>query len=578
MFTRFLLLPLSWLLCCFPFVARSLAQSTTPSASDTTSIRVTVLNSKTHEPVGHALVVSADNRFAGFTDDSGHFEFKVGPAESTESVPGGFQTRISFPYVLEARKPGFLAAERVPLGNLGDSGSKNVTLFLTPESLIVGHVALPSSNGVDRILVELLRRDFENGMEHWNSVRNISTRSDGEFRFYELESGTYKILTHELLDRDPISFTPGSQLWGYPPVYFPSAADFESSAVIDLAKGATFVADFSPSRREYYNVKIKIANAPEGVSLETEVWPQGRPSPGYSLGYNAAQQTLQGMLPNGDYLIRVTSFGSQDGQSGTSGALNLSIKGAAVEHESLTLLPNTSIAVIIREEFQHGQPRPQSFVADAADDEPASPQRFSHLEVNLFPVQLVGAAPSSSLNQFRGSADDLPKIENVRPGTYRVLASSAVGYVASISSGGLDLTAHDLVVPPGGAALPIEVTVRDDGAEVTGTVEGRLQAAETNGPSGGRMQQTFIYFLPVHGTGAQFRTSAIFSPDRDAPFGLQQIPPGEYRVLAFNRQNPALEFATEESLKKYEDKMRSVTLTANQKSSVRVSLAASREQ
>jgi len=52
------------------------------------------------------------------------------------------------------------------------------------------------------------------------------SRSDGEFRFAELSAGSYKLLTHELLDRDPLTFNPRGQLFGYPPVYYPAAPDF----------------------------------------------------------------------------------------------------------------------------------------------------------------------------------------------------------------------------------------------------------------------------------------------------------------------------------------------------------------
>src|ERR1700752_1513678 len=40
-------------------------------------IRGMVVNSTTHEPVGHALVYSEDDRFATMTDDYGRFEFEI---------------------------------------------------------------------------------------------------------------------------------------------------------------------------------------------------------------------------------------------------------------------------------------------------------------------------------------------------------------------------------------------------------------------------------------------------------------------------------------------------------------------
>src|SRR5215471_11286302 len=45
-------------------------------------VRGTVVNRLTHDPVGHALVYSPDNRFATLTDSEGHFEFHVQKPES----------------------------------------------------------------------------------------------------------------------------------------------------------------------------------------------------------------------------------------------------------------------------------------------------------------------------------------------------------------------------------------------------------------------------------------------------------------------------------------------------------------
>ncbi len=46
-----------------------------------------------------------------------------------------------------------------------------------------------------------------------------------------------------------------------------------------------------------------------------------------------------------------------------------------------------------------------------------------------------------------------------------------MGYVAAVSSGGVDLLHNPLVVPPGGTSSPIEITLRDDGGTVEGAIE-----------------------------------------------------------------------------------------------------------
>jgi hypothetical protein len=150
------------------------------------------------------------------------------------------------------------------------------------------------------------------------------------------------------LDRDPLTFDPRGQLFGYPPVYFPAATDLAAASIIRLAPGSTFQANISPVRREYYPVKIKVANAP-GAYVGIQVWPRGNASPGYSLGYNPRGETIEGLLPDGTYEVRATS----QALTAMTGSASITVGGGALEGPVVTLVPNTSITVNIRREFQH---------------------------------------------------------------------------------------------------------------------------------------------------------------------------------------------------------------------------------
>src|SRR5579864_9064803 len=52
------------------------------------TIRGTVINRMTREPIGRALVYSPDNRFAQLTDEEGHFEYPIPKAAAAD--PGIF--------------------------------------------------------------------------------------------------------------------------------------------------------------------------------------------------------------------------------------------------------------------------------------------------------------------------------------------------------------------------------------------------------------------------------------------------------------------------------------------------------
>ena len=578
--------PIRWLRTIAPAILLSLlissgfakAQSTQGfdgPAEDASSIHGTVLNRITHEPISRALVYSPDQQYATLTDDRGHFEFKFPPQEPEpqQNLPATSDSwalrrprfaRNFLRTAFLARKPGFLQIENDPSNGRAMTNQPEITLYLIPESLIVGHVNLPGSEGDLRALLELYRREIREGQEHWVSAGTFRIWADGEFRFSNLASGTYKLLTHEQLDRDPFTFVPGGQRFGYPPVFYPGMPDFSAASPIQLAAGAMFQANFSPTRREYYPVKIPLVSAVAGQSMNIIVFPLGHPGPGYSLGYNPAEQLIQGLLPDGNYTLQA----NVQGQPGSTGILNFSVRGAPLEGPSFNLIPNASLTVNVREEFSSGQ---SAF--DEAPDEPAqgtlnsAQLRRINVQVMLMPLEEFGADEGGISQPVEGSREHSLVIPNVRPGRYRVRVESGVGFAASVLSGGTDLQRQPLVVGMGGSSSPIEVTLRDDGAEVTGTVEDPTKTDRRPGQTFDFSTQYHVFFVPVGESAGQFRQT-IGGPD--GSFTQEQLPPGAYRVLAFDRAQEDLAYANEEALRKFDSKAQVIHVTAGQKERLRL--------
>jgi hypothetical protein len=571
-------------LSCFSSVGRLSAQSTTPGIEQTDSLRGTVVNSLTHEPINRALVFSPDSRFATMTDDRGHFEFTFprGEDEMSARLAGGSDVRsletsrlqharTNRPTMLMARKTGFLSRNNGQEGFQIGPVQQDLTISLLPEARIVGHVILPGSDGSDKIQVELYRRQVREGREHWDPAGTATSRSDGEFRFAELSAGSYKLLTHELLDRDPLTFNPRGQLFGYPPVYYPAAPDFATASIIRLSPGETFQAKVSPAKREYYPVKMGVANAPAGLQTGIQVWPQGHEGPGYSLGYNAGDQLIEGSLPDGAYTVQVTTYGP----NAMTGMLNITVSGAALSGPAVMLLPNSSITVSVKEEFQHADTVPHGTLTFGVRGVPENGRRPNYLQVTLLPAEEFGFAPSASLRPPTGPEDDSLVIENVHPGRYRVHVNTSIGFASSITSGGTDLQRQPLVVGLGGSTPPIEITVRDDGAQVEGTIEGTT-STEVRGAGFNSPAQLLgnVYFVPMADSGGQFSETWV-SPD--GKFQFQQLPPGAYRVLAFDRQQPDLEYASDGVMGQYDSKTKVIRVVSGQKEHLRLSLITASE-
>jgi hypothetical protein len=564
-------------------VRPSSAQSAPTEADRAERLRGTVVNSVTHEAIGRALVFSLDNRFATMTDERGHFEFTFARTEgeyrSAFSGPPGVQSPAispapqvgsDRPSALMARKNGFLARPD-DVAQLSPE-QHEVTISLAPEGRIVGHVILQGADGSDRIQVELYRRLVYEGSERWLPVGSSMSRADGEFRFAALPSGSYKLFTHELLDRDPLTSNPRGQQYGYPPIYYPAAPDFATAALIRLSAGKTFQASLSPLKREYYPVKVGLVNNEPGQQPQIEVWPQGNEGPGYSLGYDFRDGSIQGLLPNGIYTVHVAMYGP----NALSGTSNITVAGAAVSQQVVTLSPSTSISVSVKEELQQTQGIATMTVTDPSGRGfTANARRPNYLQLRLVSAEGFGFPTDFALRPPVGPEDESLVLENVLPGRYRVRVDTSVGFVSSVTSGGTDLQRQLLVVGAGAAPPPIEVTVRDDGAEVEGTVEG-VGGAETAGTreaSVGQLPGT-VYFLPLDSSAGQSKHAFVLAP---GTFQMSQLAPGTYRVLAFDRPQQDFEYASEEVMRQYDSKAQIIGLVSGQKEKLRLALITSGE-
>ena len=551
------------------------AQST---SDNTDTIHGIVINSVTREPIGRALVFSPDNRFATWTNSEGRFEFALAKAEAT---PHDDRERLQSvvsnrPSMLMARKPGFITGSNRGENTTNDA-TRDLTLELIPESLIIGTITLPSGEAPDSIGLQIFRRQVQDGRARWMAAGSTQSNSDGQFRFADLPAGTYKLLSHEMLDRDPLTFDPRQQLFGYPPVYYENASDFRSAGTIQLAAGQTQTVSLSLVKQPYYRVKIPIiSSAPEVTQngINVEVYSHGRKGPGFSLGYDNQHHAIEGMLPNGTYTVEASTFGN----IGLTGFHTIVIKGAPIDGRNLTLVPNGSIAINVKEEFASPVNSSFSMSMNGRSFAMKGPRRY--LNVTLDPADDFGVGRNFSLRNPSG-ADEGLAIEGASAGNYWVRVDSSHGYAASIRSGNLDLQHEPLVVGAGGGASPIEITMRDDTAQISGTVEGVTAGANgASSPIVGAGGTTFydqnagqsvahIYCVPLPDSPGQFAEIYV-SPD--GSFVSPELAPGTYRLLAFDHPEQELEYRNPEAMRAYDSKGLVVRVAGGQKAHVQLQL------
>jgi hypothetical protein len=159
-----------------------------------------------------------------------------------------------------------------------------------------------------------------------------------------------------------------------------------------------------------------------------------------------------------------------------------------------------------------------------------------------------------------------PIIEDVSPGRYWVRVDSGYGYVASIKCEQMDLLRHPLVVPAVGLTGPIELTLRDDGAQIDGIVD-NISRTPGSPLSQSALPAAYIYFIPSRDSAGQLR-EVWASPE--GTFSEAEIPPGDYKVLAFDRPQLTLEYTNEAAMRKYESEEQEIRLLPGQDAHLQV--------
>jgi hypothetical protein len=547
------------------FCASQTAVQNLASDSGPRTLRGTVVNGLTQEPISRALVYSAGNRLATLTDSEGHFEITP-PVSGTDNRSAALEGQPrplqptqgpSASYWLMARKPGFFddPNERKQVSVLP---GREVTLYLIPEALIQGRVLFSTGEAAVGVSVQIFSRQVQEGVPRWMPAASVQSNSNGEFRFAELLPGAYKVVTHELMDNDPAFAVPDSQSFGFAPVYYPGVADFAAAGTIQLAAGQTFQADLSILRQPYYAVRIPVVSGNQNAGMNITVSPQGHRGPGYSLGYKMDKQAIEGQLPNGNYVVEATTREA-------TGAINIAVADGPANSPAMTLIRNASIVLNVREEFSS---------TDQSSSSARGPR--SYLDVRVVGADDYGPQRVGSLRQPTGSNDNALVIEDLAPGRYWLRVRSSRGYVAAANAGGIDLLHEPLIVASG--ITPVEITMHDDTAQIAGTVTGIAgMSAASRGPAdspGASSNPAYVYCVPLLDGPGQFQQLPV-SPD--GKFNSQAMAPGSYRVLAFKNPQP-LPYQDAEAMRAYDALGQVVHLAAGQKESVDLQIISSGDQ
>jgi len=519
-------------------VATLVSSSCAPSAaaqrgsSERFALHGKVISTATGEPVSGALV-QIPPYVAQFSNSDGDFMFS--DLERGELA-------------IEARKPGFFNQRE--LGQWNPSlysipSGEDLILRLTPEGIIFGQVKNEDGQPMEAVTVRAQRWQVINGSRQLAASRQAITDDQGNFRIAELLPGKYYLAFMPAAG----GYTTVSELKpkthnaeGYGPQFYPAGSDLASASVLQVGAGQQLHISENLVRQRLFEISGYLRGVRPGDGASLTVLSSSGETPQRELRLNPKTGEFQILgIPAGSYML--SAYGSRPPR-GEASAEPLELKAMLPIHVAgdlsgvvLTLGTGISPAVRLRDEISNANPGDfhQVYV------------RMTDKEFQQFGFAIVfPAAP--------GSPRSISQFENISPGTYSVEATpQGVGYVASLRCGNLDLLRDDLTIPPGAAPEPIEITLRNDGAQLNVTLAG-------NSPVNG-----VVIYSP------DYPRRSLLMPvgNRSLSFSVANLAPGTYQLIAVENVLD-LEFRNPAAMEKYLPHATGVTLQPGDNTTLRL--------
>jgi hypothetical protein len=540
---------------------RSLAQENDSAdqqlPGQTYTVAGTVVNAVTGDPIRRALVQVSNlpgNPLSTLTDSEGRFQFT--------HIPG---TEV----ILSPRKPGFFneqelhpEAGRPPTFLRVDGNSTSIVLKLYPEGTISGRVATTKGEPLEDTPVRVYQRSLVDGRKRWLERNQAMTEEDGQFHIANLLAGQY------LLTAGPTFGVRGVRVRGSQTIrreqinllFYPGVPDLEGATPVSVTTGQQVEADFALKPEPVFKMSGVIIGLSPGTAATPQVTTRSGEPLVAPVTFDPQTAKFTAEVPAGSYMLTVRAPDSAGNLQGADLPITVN---SDVENVTIALGLPLQIPVHVQSRSTASTGSESTERAPVVLESFTSPPTIrSGGSIHVFrppivQVRIISSETGMHPAEFQADAnanDGSFAIRNLVPGKYSVeLQPNPPWYVQAASSGTTDLLREDLVVSPGRHPDPIEVTLRDDGAILSGTVRADGQ------PAGGS-----VLLIPEQGNPSLIRVNQA-APGGD--FLFDRVPPGDYKVLAVDTLED-FEFRNSDALSSFLSKATRVTLQPSQQSSV----------
>lgn len=471
-------------------------------SAPTAKVTCRVVDDIGHQPLSRARVTiaggSLSQPFTGYTDQDGRC-----PELSLQSGE----------YTISTEKSGFFPSppKSTSFAVSAPSELKIHEIVLVAKRSISGLVQWRSGDPAEKVLVHAMLVRRGRAVLRAGDVYLSTTNERGEYRLEGLQPGRYIPYSYTVA----VAALDAKPLVGLP-VFYPGSSTPEIASSVDL-RNVTEVSRIGLALQEASGVNV------EGVVTPSVRFPMGTPVmigvmiPGNPAQPFAAVSSQVGKpfrlysIPAGFYnlLLSVQLGGAQPSRT----FIPLRVATEPITNLNLAMVESGPIEGIIEMEQESLQQNEQT------------------KRKELVPVPKVSVGGSSQtlhlLGAVRGVSDDNGKfhLDGVVNGeSYQLeVRAPADTYVAKVAQGGQEFNEGQLHVTAGGG--PVRVLLRKDG----GKLEGRVKTKE------GKESAGFVALIPRNAASEHvYRSTEAGS---DGKFRLTNIAPGEYRLIALERND-----------------------------------------
>ncbi len=454
---------------------------------------------------------------------------------------------------------------------------RDVVFRLIPAAVITGRVYDEDGEPTENVSVQALRYRYIRGQRQLVPAGGVVTNDLGEYRLYGLPPGQYYVRAN---------YTPGRAIMGsgggvvvgrsgeapaeegYLPTFYPSTNDPSRATPLTVQGGEVVSGiDFTLLPTRAVRLRGRVFNAVTG-----------RPGRGTTIMLMPRESSVRSFAfrnqvyvedAQGNFELRGVTRGSYtlfamwfDEGKQYSTRVPIDVGTTDLSGVTVVITPGVELAGLVRLE---GQSQPLGATQEnqsTAKGKSEGELDLTELRIYLAPREDVPLGGESAAVKAGGAF----ALRNVAPGDYRVGISGMPqdSYLKAARFAGEDVREAGLSLGAGQPSGSLELLVSSAGGRIDGSVLKEQQAF-----SGA--QVVLIPEPPRRGIPQFYRTTPT---DQNGQFTLRGIPPGEYKLFAWEEVEVGA-YQDSEFLRSYEDRGKPVRLEERSRLSVQLELISS---